>query len=83
VDEIVAGWTADGRGLWVWRHGEIPARVYQLDVASGRRSLWKEIRPRHTTGVSGLRNLFIAPNGRAVYNYAQVLSELYLVEGAR
>ena len=35
-------WTADGRSLFVYRLGEIPAKVYRLDLAAGRKQLSPE-----------------------------------------
>jgi Tol biopolymer transport system component len=76
------GWTADGAALYVSRHGELPAKVYQVEVASGRKQLWRTFTPPDPAGVGGLSSLLITRDGRsAVYSYEQTLSELYLVVG--
>src|SRR5256886_1424723 len=35
-------WSSDGRSLYIYQPGELPARVYRLDVKTGQRTLWKE-----------------------------------------
>ena len=40
------GFTADGRSLWVFRRGEIPVKVFRVEVDTGRRTLWKTLMPR-------------------------------------
>ena len=38
-------WSADGRSLWVFRRGEVPAEVSQLAVDSGQRHAMEEAQP--------------------------------------
>jgi len=75
-------WSADGRALFVYRTPGLPARVYLLDVVTGRRKLWKEIVPADSFGAHRLVRVLPTPDGRAyVYSYRRTLSDLYLVEG--
>ena len=37
-----ASWSGDGRSLWIFRRGEVPARIFSVDVATGRRSLLED-----------------------------------------
>ncbi|HEX4440397.1 MAG TPA: protein kinase, partial [Thermoanaerobaculia bacterium] len=46
------GWTDDGKAIWVFRRAELPAKVARLDVATGRRELWKELVPADAAGVT-------------------------------
>ncbi len=50
-DEVPTAWSADGRSLFVFRYGEIPARVVQIDVASGQRRPWKDLDPADAAGI--------------------------------
>jgi hypothetical protein len=76
--------SADGRSLWVWRRNEVPARVYQVEIETGRRHLWKTLVPPDPAGVYSIIWLKVTPVGDAYfYGYARVLSELYLVTGLR
>jgi len=83
-DEVPTGWSADGRSIYVFRFGEIPARVFQLDLSSGQRKLWKELVPADAAGIDTIRGITITPDARAyVYGYIRTLSDLYLVEGLK
>jgi hypothetical protein len=58
--------------------------VYRVDVATGRKDLWKEIGPSDPAGVTGLGHVLLTPDGASyAYNYARTLSDLYLVEGLK
>ncbi len=78
-------WTADGRSLFVGsgRVG-IPGRVFRLDLATGRRELWKEFTPGDPTGITGFGPASISADGSTIlFGYGQRLSDLYVVEGLR
>jgi len=80
-DEL-CGWTDDTRGLFVYAHGEIPAKVFRLDLATGKRLPWKEVLPADTAGVVTIVPLLFTPDGRSyVYSYPRILSQLYVGEG--
>ncbi|HSS45336.1 MAG TPA: hypothetical protein VLO07_08350, partial [Thermoanaerobaculia bacterium] len=82
--EVPVQWSADGQALYVYRIGDVPARVFRLDLSTGRRELWKELTPPDPAGISGIQYLQIAPDGKAyAYDYGQVLSDLYMVEGLK
>ncbi|MDQ2971312.1 MAG: hypothetical protein M3R34_09245, partial [Acidobacteriota bacterium] len=42
---------ADGASIFVFRPSAPPLRVEKVDVKTGRRTLWKEIRPPDPSGV--------------------------------
>jgi serine/threonine protein kinase/Tol biopolymer transport system component len=74
-------WSADGKGFYVFRMGELPTRVERVDVESGRATLWKELAPPDTAGVS-VRALAMTPDAaHYAYSCQQYLNTLYLVEG--
>ncbi len=50
-DDHVIRWSADGRSLFVYRLRELPAKVYRLDLSTGRKELWKELTPSDLTGI--------------------------------
>ena len=82
--ESLIRWTADGRGIWVYRTNEVPAKVYRLDVATGERSLWKELTPPDPAGVLVIGPILMTPDGKSyVYSYRRTLDELFLVEGLK
>jgi eukaryotic-like serine/threonine-protein kinase len=82
--DLPIGWNQDGRSLYVYRTGEVPARVYQLELATGKKTLWKQIVPVDPTGVSTIGPILITPDGKTyVYGFHRTLGDLYLVEGLK
>jgi Tol biopolymer transport system component len=78
------GWSSDGRFLFVHRRGMLPARIDRLDVATGKRDLWKETMPLETAGLGDIGGVIVTPDGRSyVYGTGWTLSDLYLVEGLK
>ena len=83
-DEAPTGFSADGRLLYVFRFGEIPAKVTQLELSTGKRKLWKELVPADAAGIDTIRGITITPDATAyVYGFIRTLSDLYLVEGLK
>ena len=74
----------DGRSLYVWKRGDVPARVYRVDLETGRREVWKELLPADPAGVERISNVLVTPDGKGyAYCYARLLSDLFVVEGLR
>jgi serine/threonine protein kinase len=77
-------WSADGRSLWIFHRGEVPAEVSLLAVASGHRQVWKKISPPDPSGVYSISDFKITKDGGAYfYSYKRVLSQLYAASGLR
>jgi dipeptidyl aminopeptidase/acylaminoacyl peptidase len=82
--DIPNRWTPDGRAIYVHRRDEMPAKVYLLDVRTGRKELWRELVPADAAGVSQISIVLPSADGYAcVYSYLRQLSDLYVVEGLR
>jgi Tol biopolymer transport system component/predicted Ser/Thr protein kinase len=83
-ENVPLGWTADGASIFVYRPSAPPLRVEKVDVKTGRRTLWKELRPSDPSGVEQVGPIQIAPNEASyVYSYRRALDELYLATGLR
>jgi hypothetical protein len=82
--DIPINWRSDGLSLYVITHMD-QNKMFQvalLDVKTGQRSSWKEIRPM--TPVDSVYNLRLTPDGRAyAYNYSHANSDLFLVDGLK
>lgn len=77
-------WTADGHSLYIYRPGELPAKVYRLDLATGERTLWRQLMPSDPAGVERIGPIRITADGKTyVYGYHRNLADLYLVEGLK
>lgn len=82
--DTVSGWSADGKHLFAYRRAEVPARVYLVEIASGKRVLLNVISPPDAAGVEDITSLQITRDGRAyAYTCAVILSDLYVVDGLR
>jgi predicted Ser/Thr protein kinase len=83
-DEAPTGWSADDRSLYVFRFGEIPAKVFALELSTGKRTLWKQLEPADSAGIDTIRGITITPDAKAyIYGYIRTLSDLYVVEGLK
>jgi hypothetical protein len=56
------------------------AKVFRLDISSGRRELWRTLTPADAAGVAGINVRPTASGEGYVYNYVRTLSDPYLVE---
>ena len=82
--EAPVAWSADGHSLYIYRGGELPAKIYKLDIANGSRTLWKQLMPPDPAGVEYVGPILPSPDGTAyAYGYRRLLSDLYLVEGLK
>jgi eukaryotic-like serine/threonine-protein kinase len=82
--DIPINWSQDGRFIYLCRSGEVPAKVYRVDVAAGKKNVWKEIAPLDPTGVSTIGPILMTPDGKTyIYGFHRTLGDLYLVEGLK
>jgi serine/threonine protein kinase/Tol biopolymer transport system component len=84
LDEVPTGWSADGKNLYVYMFGEVPAKVFQINIATGERKPWKQLSPADSAGIDTIRGIDLSSDGNSyVYGYIRTLSDLYLVEGLK
>jgi Tol biopolymer transport system component len=77
-------WSADGGSLFAYRASDTPARVFKVDVPTGRRELWKTIAPADRSGLVSIDNIVMTPDTRSyAYSYERILTSLEVVEGLR
>jgi len=75
---------SDGRSLYIYQPGELPARVDRLDVQTGQRVRWKQLMPSDPAGVENIGPILLTPDAKnCVYGYHRMLADLYLVEGLK
>ncbi len=81
--EFPLRFSQDGKSLFVWKR-DLPARVYTIDLQSGRHELWKELMPLDPSGVERISNVVVTPDGKSyAYTYSRLLSDLFVVEGLK
>jgi WD40 repeat protein len=85
IGERAIQWSAQGNFLFVGNPDEIPLRVFRLNLTTGKRELWREIRPPEAAGLNtDSFYLFMSTDGRAyAYTAWYIPSDLYLVTGLR
>jgi Tol biopolymer transport system component len=82
--DVVAQWSTDGRSVLAYRRAEIPCRLERVDIATGQRSLFKELAPADRAGLLSMREIFVTDDLRsyAYTTYYQV-SSLFVSEGRK
>jgi Tol biopolymer transport system component len=82
--DVILRFSDDGRAVFVTRPAGLPARIERVDVATGQRSLWKELIPIDRAGLVDLGFYQISADGRSyVYSYRRNISTLYVGTGVR
>jgi WD40 repeat protein len=81
--EFPLRFSEDGRSIYVWKR-DLPARVYHVDLETGKRELWKELMPVDPGGVERISNVVITPDAKSyAYTFSRLLSDLFVVEGLK
>ncbi len=82
--DLPSRWSSDGRFLYLFRQGVLPAPIYRLEVQTGKKELWKEVGPSDRAGVNSIGHFQITPDGAYyAYNFLRSLSDLYVVDGLK
>lgn len=85
-DEYPLGWRADNASVFV-RPKQVTGPVVHVnivEIATGKRSLWKDLHPSRPVDATGDLHLHITPDGRAyAYNYSILQSDLYAATGLK
>jgi serine/threonine protein kinase/Tol biopolymer transport system component len=80
--QLIVGWT--GEGLLVSENlmPQAVGRIFRVDLATGRRTLWRELVPRDPSGIMNVVAPVVTPDGRAyAYGWFRATSDLYLIDG--
>ncbi|HME10255.1 MAG TPA: protein kinase [Bryobacteraceae bacterium] len=82
-ENAIIGWNSDNRSVYVRpnRDDETLFRVSLVEVASGKVTPWKVLRPAQP--VLEVHDLHISPGGAYAYNYVLANSDLYVARGVR
>jgi dipeptidyl aminopeptidase/acylaminoacyl peptidase len=75
-------WSADSSALYGYVYGGLPAKVYKIDIVSGKKTVIEELPT--PAGVVNIAPVVVDRSGtRFAYSYYQVLSALSLISGVR
>lgn len=82
--EVPIAWSPDKRSLYCYRLGEVPTDIFRVEIATGRRSSWKNIVPRDPVGITFIPSIVMSSDLKSyVYSVDRRLDVLYLVDGLR
>jgi eukaryotic-like serine/threonine-protein kinase len=77
-------WSEDNSSIYGYRKGEFPAKVYQVNLATGKTTTIQELRPESSTGVVSVFPVVVTRDAsRFAYSYYQVFSVLYIISGVK
>jgi hypothetical protein len=83
-NDVPVRFSEDGRSIYLYQGSEFPAVVYRLDLATGRRTSWKQLTPPDPAGLVSIGPIAIAPDGKSyAYSSYRILSDLYLIQGLK
>jgi len=78
----VAQWTADSKGVFAYRLGEMPLQIYRCEIPSGKMTVVRTLVPPDPAGVVSIAPVVVNPQGTAfAYSFYQTLSALYVISG--
>ncbi|HET7453539.1 MAG TPA: hypothetical protein VFL12_12400, partial [Thermoanaerobaculia bacterium] len=84
VLDLPMRWTPDGAAIYVSRKQATGSVLSKVDLASGTRTVLREVHPGDPAGIQGVLRVYPTPDGRYyAYSYVRVLSTLFEVEGVR
>jgi eukaryotic-like serine/threonine-protein kinase len=77
-------WSDDGAALYGYYASEFPRKVYRVEIATGKETVIRELKPSIPAGVVTVAPIVVSGDGtRIAYGYNVSLSTLYLISGLR
>jgi len=78
------GWSDDGRFLYAYKIGDLPGKIYRVEIATGESQVWREMNLADPAGIWRIHPVRITSDGRSyAFSYSRRLSDLYVFEGLR
>jgi Tol biopolymer transport system component len=83
TNERTMGFSPDGRSVFL-RTATVPVQITRVDIATGKRELWKEIVPADPAGAQSIPSIRFSADGKSyAYSVGRILSDLYVVDGLK
>jgi eukaryotic-like serine/threonine-protein kinase len=84
ADESLIRWSSDGRFLYLRKLTDLASlNILKLDVATGKKTVWKELKPPDPVGVQ-IGQVVLTANGSAyAYSFQRDISTLYVASGLK
>jgi Tol biopolymer transport system component len=82
--DLPIAWSTDDKFLYLVQTQHAPRTVTRLEIATGRRLLWKQLPPPPGRATIKNEHVVITPDGQSfAYTYSSHSSDLYLVLGLK
>jgi hypothetical protein len=82
--DVPVQWSSDGRSLYTQDALTLPLKVFQVDLRTGNRELFREVMPTDRTGLVASEIFRMTPDGKSyAYSTFRYPSDLYLVDGLK
>ena len=66
------------------RSGDIPAQLYRLNLSTGKREPWRELKPADPAGAKSIQHIHVTASGDAyAYTYFRFDARLFVVDGLK
>jgi eukaryotic-like serine/threonine-protein kinase len=83
ANERTMGFSPDGKSVFL-RTATVPVQITRVDIATGKRELWKEIVPADPAGAQSIPSIRFSADGKSyAYSIGRILSDLYVVDGLK
>lgn len=74
-------WSDDG-AVYVYQSGRLRTAIERIDIATGERVEWQELKPADPAGVMNIQPVVLAANRTSyAYGFRRFMSELHVVSG--
>jgi hypothetical protein len=75
-------WSQDGSVIFGYKPGELPSKIYKVEIATGKETMVHQLRPSAQAGIVIVTPVVVSRDGsRFAYSFNQALSTLYLISG--
>lgn len=82
--DVPIQWSADGRSLYLYREGDRQFQIFLFDIATGKSTLFKELKPADLAGINNMNSVLLTPSGKwYAYSYQRTLSHLFIIDGVK
>src|SRR5580704_5644317 len=83
ANERTMAFSPDGKSVFL-RTMTVPVQITRVDIATGKRELWKEIVPADPAGAQSIPSVRFSADGKSyAYSVGRILSDLYVVDGLK
>ena len=72
----------DDNALYVYQFGRVRTAIERIDLSSGARTEWQELKPTDPAGVMNIQPVVLSADGESyAYGFRRFMSELHVVTG--